>query len=88
LAIPDSRDPGRPSDHRGDGPMLYVGAVGSQGVVPQSRLGAGRLLIALCQACQCSCVTAVRSAISSPRAITVNLLCDRARHERSGVQLI
>ncbi len=86
-ALPDSSDPVRQTNRGSHGPLVYLRAMGYQGIAPQLNLRADRLVVPLCQDYERSSMTAVRSAVPSPRAITVNLLCDRARHERSGVQL-
>ena len=88
--IPDSTDPVRQTDRGSDGPLVYLRAVGYQDIAPQLNLGADRLLVPLWQVCERGRMTAVRPAVPSPRAIAVNLLCDRARARalRGPVELI
>jgi hypothetical protein len=88
LTLPDSSRTAKQSTDTSDSQLVNVRTTEYLRPTQQHIFSVEKLFIPLCQESTADGVTAIHAVVPSSQTVTTTLLCDRARHERSGVQLI
>jgi hypothetical protein len=87
LTLPDSSHTAKPSTDTGNSQLVNVCTV--EYLRPtQHNISVEKLFMPVCQESTADGMTAIHAEVLSSQTVMTTLLCDRARHERSGVQLI
>jgi hypothetical protein len=87
LTLPDSSHSAKQGTDTGNSQLVNVRTTEYIRSTQQHNIGVEKLLIPVCQESTTDGVTAIHAIVLSSQTVTTTLLCDRARHERSGVQL-
>ena len=88
LTLADSNQPTKQSTDASDSQLVYVRAAEYIRPTQQQNFSLEKLFIPVCPESTADGITAIHALVSSSQTVITTLLCDRARHERSGVQLI
>ena len=88
LTLPDSSHSAKQSTDTSNSQLVNVRTTEYIRPTQQHNFSVEKLFIPVCQESTADGMTAIHAVVLSSQTVTTTLLCDRARHERSGVQLI
>ncbi len=88
LTLPDSSHSAKESTDTSHSQLVNVRTAEYLKPTQLYNVSVEKLPIPVCQESTAGSMSAIRAVVLSSHTVTITLLCDRARHERSGVQLI